>query len=130
MKLLLRLVLAASLAITAYIHAYLFIHGYQHIPMIGTAFLIQASVSFSLALLIVVGGPGWLQWAAAAVAGGSLVAFVLSRTIGVFGFLERGWDPSPYAAISVATEGLCVLLWAGALVRGSALARRPRPVPA
>jgi hypothetical protein len=124
MKLLLRLVLAASLAVTAYIHAYLFIHGYQHIPMIGTAFLIQASVSFSLALLIVVGGPGWLQWAAAAVAGGSLVAFVLSRTIGVFGFLERGWDPSPYAAISVATEGLCVLLWAGALVR------RPRPVRA
>jgi hypothetical protein len=124
MKLLLRLVLAASLAVTAYIHAYLFIHGYQHIPMIGTAFLVQASISFSLALLIVVGGPGWLQWAAAGVAGGSLVAFALSRTIGVFGFLERGWDPSPYAAISVATEGLCVLLWAGALVT------RPRPVPA
>jgi hypothetical protein len=124
MKLLLRLVLAASLAISAYIHAYLFIHGYQHIPMIGTAFLVQASVSFSLALLIVVGGPGWLRWGAAGVAGGSLVAFALSRTIGVFGFLERGWDPSPYAAISVGTEGLCVLLWAGTLVR------RPRPVSA
>src|ERR1700739_4187506 len=130
MKFLLRLGLAVSLAVSAYSHAYLYIHGYQHIPMIGTAFLIQASVSFSLALLIVAGGPGWLQWAAAAVAGGSLVAFVLSRTIGVFGFLERGWGPFPYAAISVATEGLCVLLWAGAWVRGSALARRPRPVPA
>src|SRR5246127_43844 len=128
MKLLLRLVLAASLAVTAYIHAYLFIHGYQHIPMIGTAFLIQASVSFSLALLIVVGGPGWLQWAAAAVAGGSLVAFVLSRTIGVFGFLERGWDPAPHAAISVAAEVLTVLLWGAGLVRASALVRRPRPV--
>jgi hypothetical protein len=124
MKLLLRLVLAASLAVSAYIHAYLYIHGYQHIPMIGTAFLVQASVSLSLALLIVVRGPWWLDWAAAAVAGGSLVAFVLSRTVGVFGFLERGWDPSPYAAVSVATEGLCVLLWAGALVR------RPRSVPA
>ena len=130
MKLLLRLVLAAFLAVTAYIHAYLFIHGYQHIPMIGTAFLIQASVSFSLALLIVAGGPGWLQWAAAAVAGGSLVAFVLSRTVGVFGFLEHGWDPAPHAAISVAAEALTVLLWAVGLVRGSALARRPRPVPA
>ena len=116
MKILLRLALAASLAVTAAIHAYLYIHGYQHIPMIGTAFLIQASVSFSLALLIVAGGPGWLQWAAAAVAGGSLGAFVLSRTIGLFGFSERGWDPSPYAAISVGTEVLCVLLWASALV--------------
>jgi hypothetical protein len=130
MKFLLRLALAVSLAASAYSHAYLYIHGYQHIPMIGTAFLIQASVSFSLALLIVAGGPGWLQWAAAAVAGGSLVAFVLSRTVGVFGFLERGWDPAPHAAVSVAAEALTVLLWAVGLVRAGALVRRPRPVPA
>jgi hypothetical protein len=130
MKFLLRLGLAVSLAVSAYSHAYLYIHGYQHIPMIGTAFLIQASASFALALLIVAGGPGWLQWAAAAVAGGSLVAFVLSRTVGVFGFLERGWDPAPHAVITVAAEVVCVLLWAGGLVRGSALVRRPRPVPA
>jgi hypothetical protein len=130
MKFLLRLGLAVSLAVSAYSHAYLYIHGYQHIPMIGTAFLIQASVSFSLALLIVAGGPGWLQWAAAAVAGGSLVAFALSRTVGVFGFLEHGWDPAPHAAISVAAEALTVLLWAVGLVRAGALVRRPRPVPA
>jgi hypothetical protein len=130
MKFLLRLGLAVSLAISAYSHAYLYIHGYQHIPMIGNAFLVQASVSFALALLIVAGGPGWLQWAAAAVAGGSLVAFVLSRTVGVFGFLERGWDPSPYAAISVATEVLTVLLWAAGLVRAGALVRWRRPAPA
>ena len=130
MKFLLRLGLAVSLAVSAYSHAYLYIHGYQHIPMIGTAFLIQASVSFSLALLIVAGGPGWLQWAAAAVAGGSLVAFVLSRTVGVFGFLERGWDPAPHAAISVAAEVLTVVLWAVGLVGAGVLVRRPRPVPA
>ena len=117
MKFLLRLGLAVSLAVSAASHAYLYIHGYQHIPTIGPAFLIQASVSFSLALLIVVGGPWWLDWAAAAMAGGSLVAFVLSRTIGLFGFSERGWDPSPHAAIAVVAEVLCVLLWAGALVR-------------
>jgi hypothetical protein len=130
MKFLLRLGLAVSLAVSAYSHAYLYIHGYQHIPMIGTAFLIQASVSFSLALLIVAGGPGWLQWAAAAVAGGSLVAFVLSRTVGVFGFLERGWDPAPHAAISVAAEVLTVVLWAVGLVGAGVLVRRSRPVPA
>jgi hypothetical protein len=126
MKFLLRLGLAAALAVSAFSHAYLYIHGYQHIPMIGTAFLIQASVSFSLAVLIVAGGPWWLDWAAAAMAGGSLVAFALSRTIGLFGFSERGWDPSPHAAVTVAAEVLCVLLWAGGWVR---LPRR-RPVPA
>jgi hypothetical protein len=124
MRFFLRLGLAASLAVSAVSHAYLYIHGYQHIPMIGTAFLIQASVSFALSLLIVVGGPWWLEWAAAAVAGGSLVAFTLSRTIGLFGFSERGWDPSPHAVISVAAEVLTVLLWAGALVGW----RRPKPV--
>jgi hypothetical protein len=115
--LMLRVGLAASLVVSAASHAYLYVHGYQHIPRIGTAFLIQASVSFAVALLIVVGGPVWLRWAAAAVAGGSLVAFALSRTIGLFGFAERGWDPSPYAASSVAAEVVTVLLWAGALVK-------------
>jgi hypothetical protein len=123
MKFILRLGLAASLAISAASHAYLYIHGYQHIPTIGTAFLIQASVSFALALLILVGGPGWLRWAAAAVAGGSVVAFALSRTVGLFGFAERGWDPSPHAAISVGAEVLTVLLWAGGLLRWRAAGR-------
>ena len=114
---LLRIGIAATLAVSAADHAYLYIHGYHYIPTIGTAFLIQASVSFAVALLIVLGGPGWLRWVAAAVAGGSLVAFFLSRTVGLFGFSERGWDPSPHAAITVVAEALCVLLWAGAVVR-------------
>lgn len=120
MKFLLQICLAVSLAVSAASHAYSYVHGYQYIPMIGTAFLIQASVSFALALLIIVGGPGWLRWLAAAVAGGSLVAFVLSRTVGLFGFTEAGWEPSPHAAISVGAEALTVLLWAASV-------RLPRP---
>jgi hypothetical protein len=105
--------IGGSLAVSAAGHAHLYVHGYRHIPSIGTGFLLQASVSFALAALILVGGPAWLRWAAAAVAGGSLVAFVLSRTVGVMGFTERGWDPSPYAALSVGAELVTVLLWAG-----------------
>ncbi len=116
MNFLLRLGLALSLVVSAASHAYLYIHGYQHIPKIGTAFQIQASIFFALAVLILAGGPGWLRWVAAAGAGGSLVAFVLSRTVGLFGFTEFGWEPSPYAASSVVAEVLTVLLWAGGLV--------------
>jgi hypothetical protein len=131
MTFLLRIGLALSLAVSATSHSYLYIHGYHYIPTIGAAFLIQASVSFALALLILVGGPGWLSWAAAAVAGGSLVAFGLSRTIGLFGFAERGWEPSPHAAISVSAEALTVLLWAGALVgwRRPSAGQRPSSIP-
>ncbi len=117
MRMLLRLGLAVALAVSAFSHAYLYIHGYQHIPMIGTAFLIQASVSFSLALLIAASGPWWVEWSAAALAGGSLVGFVLSRTVGLLGFSERSWDPSPHAALTAVAEVLCVLLWAAAFVR-------------
>ncbi|MGO9507294.1 MAG: hypothetical protein ACLPXZ_08115 [Mycobacterium sp.] len=123
-----RVGLATSLATSAFSHAYLYIHGYQHIPTIGTAFLIQASVSFAVAVLIFVGGPGWLRWAAAAVAGGSLVAFFLSRTVGLFGFSERGWEPSPCAAISVGAEVVTVALWAVVLVgRGRRAKEQPQP---
>lgn len=122
---LLRVGLAASLALGAASHAYLYVHGYRHIPDIGAAFLIQASASVAIALLILLGGPGWLRWAAAAVAGGSLAAFLLSRTVGLLGFSERGWDPAPHAAIAVGAEVLTVLLWAVDLA--TRRDREPRP---
>lgn len=108
---LVRLGLAGSLIISAAGHAYLYVRGYQHIPNIGPAFMAQASLSFAIGLLILVGGPAWLRWAGAAVAAGSLAAFALSRTVGLFGFSERGWEPAPYAAVSVAAEVVTVVLW-------------------
>jgi hypothetical protein len=111
-----RIGIAVAVAVSGISHAYLYIHGYRHIPTIGTAFLVQASVSLALAALILLGGPAWLRWAAAMLAGGSLVAFALSRTAGLFGFSEQGWQPSPHAAISVATELLTVGLWAAYLL--------------
>jgi hypothetical protein len=111
-----RIGIAAALAVSGISHAYLYIHGYQHIPTIGAAFILQASVSFAVAALILIGGPGWLRWAAAMVAGGALVAFVLSRTVGLFGFSERGWQPSPHAAVSVVAELLTVGLWVAYLI--------------
>ncbi len=123
MNFLIRLGLALSLIVSAASHAYLYVHGYQHIPKIGTAFQVQASIFFALAVLILVGGPDWLRWVAAAGAGGSLVAFVLSRTVGLLGFTEMGWEPSPYAAGSVVAEVLTVLFWASGLVGWRAAGR-------
>jgi hypothetical protein len=111
-----RIGIAAALAVGGISHAYLYIHGYQHIPTIGTAFLAQASVSLAVAALILLGGPAWLRWAAAMLAGGSLVAFALSRTIGLFGFAEQGWQPSPHAVVDVVAEVLTVGLWVAYLL--------------
>jgi hypothetical protein len=113
-----RIGIAVVVAVSGISHAYLYIHGYRHIPTIGTAFVVQASVSLAIAALILVGGPAWLRWAAAMLAGGSLVAFALSRTVGLFGFSERGWQPSPHAAVSLVAELLTVVFWAAYLIEG------------
>ena len=109
-RLAVRIGIAATLAISGVIHAYLYIHGYQYIPTIGTAFLLQASVFCALAVLILAGGPAWLRWAGGVASVAALAAFALSRTVGLFGFTERGWQPSPHAAVSVIAEVLTVAL--------------------
>jgi hypothetical protein len=110
----LRAGISLTLAVSGLIHAELYVHGYRYVPTIGPAFLVQASVFVALAILIAVGGPRWLQWVAGLGALGSLVAFALSRTVGIFGFVEHGWNPAPQALVSVLAEVLTVVLCAAA----------------
>jgi hypothetical protein len=117
----LRIAIAASLAASGVIHAYLYIHGYRDIPTVGLAFLVQGSVFCALAVLVLAGGPAWLQLVAVIGATASLAAFALSRTVGLFGFSETGWQPAPYAVITVIAEVLTLLL-----VGTTALRQRPR----
>lgn len=111
-----------SMAVSGVVHAYLYVHGYRDIPTIGPAFLAQASVFCAVGVLILVGGPAWLRLVAVLGAGGSLLAFALSRTTGLFGFSETGWEPSPYALVSVIAEALTIVL-----VGAAAMRRRSRP---
>ena len=110
-----RIAIAASLAASGVIHAYLYIHGYHQIATVGTAFLIQGSAFVALAILILLGGPRWLHWAAGLAASGSLIAFALSRTVGLLGFVEHGWEP-PYGPLTVIAEMLTVLIVAVPLI--------------
>ena len=115
----LRVGITVSADVGGAVHAYLYANDYRDIPTVGPAFLFQGSAMSSLALLILIGGLMWLSLAAGAGAAGSLVVFSMSRTVGLFGFTETGWEPSPYAVLSVVAEGLAVVL-VGVLV----LARR------
>ncbi|PXX62247.1 hypothetical protein DFR70_107114 [Nocardia tenerifensis] len=112
---LLRVGISAALVVGGYFHADLYGRGYRYIHFIGPSFLVQAAVSFALAVLVLV-GPWTMRLAAAGLAGGSLVAFALSRTTGIAGFSEIGWDPAPQAALSVAAEVITVILCAASLL--------------
>ena len=118
----LRAGIGVTLAVSGLIHADLYIHGYRQIPVIGTAFALQGAALCALAVLIALGGPWWMWCAGALLSAGTLVGFVLSRTVGVFGFAETGWNPAPQALISVVAELLTVTLVA--LTAGRALGRR------
>jgi hypothetical protein len=112
-----RAAIGASVAVSGFVHAYLYADGYRDIPTVGTAFLLQGSVFCALAVLILAGGPAWLRLVAAAGAAASLVAFALSRTVGLAGFTETGWQPAPYAMVSVIAEIVTVVLVAATAVR-------------
>ncbi|MFF0487406.1 hypothetical protein ACFYTQ_00140 [Nocardia sp. NPDC004068] len=103
-----RVLVSAGLVITGYVHVDLYGHGYRVIHVIGPGFLVQAAVSFALAALVLV-GPWTLRVAAALLGLGSVAAFVLSRTTGLFGFSETGWEPVPQAALALAAEVVVVL---------------------
>ena len=111
----LRVVIAAGLVIGGASHAYLYLHGYSQVPTIGPAFLIQASGSFAIAVLLLFGNALIPRLAAAGLAVGALVGFVLSRTVGIGAFIEHGFDPAPQALISVLAEvavlALLVVAW-------------------
>jgi hypothetical protein len=116
MNLSVRLGAAVCLAFSGYVHALLYVQGYRTINVIGPAFLLQASGSFAVALLLSLGAPWYIRLAGVGLAGGALAGFVLSRTVGVFGFVEYGWEPSPWALLSVLAEVVAVLLLAFPLV--------------
>lgn len=104
LPLLARVGAAGCLAASGVIHAQLYLHGYRTLPRIGPAFLLQASGSVAVALLLLITSAAVLRLTAAALAAGALAGFAASRTIGVFGFIEYGLQPAPQALISVLVE--------------------------
>jgi hypothetical protein len=118
---------ALATAVTGYVHANLYVDGgYRVIHVVGPAFLLLSSGAFAIAALLLVGGSLVSRLGAAAVAAGALGGFVMSRTVGVFGFTERGLQPAPQALISLVSEvgALALLLCWEALIRRSRAAAR------
>ncbi|MFB6963336.1 hypothetical protein ACFCYB_41920 [Streptomyces sp. NPDC056309] len=128
----LRVAIAATLAGSGYIHAQLYIDEYRFIHVVGPLFLLQASVSFAVAALLLIGMPPLLKLAAAGVALGALGGFAASRTVGVFGFTEHGLQPAPQALLSILAETgtlLLLAIWQALVTRQQRAARPPLRAP-
>jgi hypothetical protein len=136
---------AALVATGGYVHFCLYRHGYRTIPKIGVGFLLQVVTSAIVAAALVIGPHRVARLAhltdrlagtltglgAAALAGGTLAAFALTRTPGgLFNFRERGLQPAPQALVALVAE-VGVLAALGAwLVADHVRQRQVRPVRA
>jgi hypothetical protein len=122
---------AATVAGSGYIHAQLYSEGYRYIHVVGVLFYVQAAMSFIVAAVllaaVVVRPPVLVQLAGAGTAVGALGGFVASRTVGVFGFIEHGFQPSPQALLSVLAESATILFTAAAVSWHLVRSRRGAP---
>lgn len=106
---------AAMIAASAVIHLHLWLIGYRHIHLIGPAFFFQAVSGLALAVILLCYHRLITLAAGAAFCGGSVIALVLSATVGFLG-LHDGLGV-PWATWSLATElaGFVVLLACAAI---------------
>jgi hypothetical protein len=105
---------AAMIAASALIHLHLWIAGYKHIHLIGPAFLFQAISGLALAVLLVAFRRLALVVAGLLFCAGSVLALLLSATVGFLG-LHDGLGV-PWAGWSLATELAGFLVLTGCAV--------------
>lgn len=104
-----RIVAALLLLAGGAVHLDLWQGGYQAIPYVGPLFLLNVVLSVAVALVVLVRMNKVTVAAGVALAVGSLTALVLSRTVGLLGFMESRWTPD--ALRTVAAEfGVIVAL--------------------
>lgn len=120
---------ALAVAVGGWEHAYLYHRGYSDIDTIGTLFLVNAVASLGAVLVLLARRPLPFVLLSLAISVGSLIAIVLTRTTGLFGFEESGYDSRAVLTI-VAEVAAVVLTVAGAVLaradlRGDPPAREP-----
>ena len=118
--LVLRILGAALLAGTGWIHQHLWAAGYDTIAWIGPLFLLDAIGGFVLAAAVLLAPRRLLVWPAAAGALleiGTLGGLVLSSTIGLFGFVESTAAELYWQSVAVEIAGFVVLVALAALCR-------------
>jgi hypothetical protein len=84
----LRLAGAGLLAVTGAIHLDLYLTAYRSIPVIGPLFLLQVIAAFGLAAAVLASGSRLAAAAGAGFALSTLGGYLLSVSIGLFGFKE------------------------------------------
>ncbi len=106
---------AVAILIGGLIHLELYFRGgYRSFPNanLGRSFLLNGVASVIVAAALLVRRDVLVRLAGIGVAAGTLIAFYLTRETdkGIFGFTEKGFEPSPQAALALIVEIVAVVV--------------------
>ena len=122
----LRLAAAGLLGWIGYIHWHLWQEGYKYIPTNGPLFLLDAIAAVLLALVRLTWPRPLAGLAGAAFTAGTILALVISLSVGLFGFRES--ISASYVVQSLALESVTVIIlltWTA--ITAAAVLHHPRP---
>src|SRR4051794_16311672 len=116
-----RVVAASALLVGGLVHLDLYFrYGYRDFPNenLGRSFVANGIASVVVAAALLVRRDMIIRIIGIAIAAATLGAFFMSRNLdnGIFGFTEKGWDPSPHAALSLTAEIVAVVVLAASFV--------------
>jgi hypothetical protein len=94
------------------IHFHLWATGYNAIPKIGPLFLAQSISAFVLAAWLVIRPSLVIAVAALGLAAGTIVGFLVTVWVGLFGFTDS--FSAPYASVALIAESGALAVLAGA----------------
>jgi hypothetical protein len=121
---------ALAVAVGGWEHAYLYHRGYSDIDTIGPLFLVNAVASLATVLVLLARRPVPFVVLSLAISIGSLVAIVLTRTTGLFGFEESGYDSRAVLTIVAEVAAVVLTVAGAALARGDLRGAPPSRAPA
>ncbi len=110
----LRGLVAAAVLLSADIHLVLWLDGFADIPVIGPLFLVNVVAGLLLGVGMLIVRHWLLTFLAAGFGAATFAAYLISRTVGLFGVQEQTWDPqavlAAVAEIVAAVGGLVLLV--------------------
>lgn len=104
-----RLLAAAFVVASGVMHLNLWLDGYRGIPHIGPLFLVNFTASVVLGAALLIRGGFRPILLALAFSVGSLVALVVSRTVGLLGFSET-WTPQALQTLAFELGAILMLV--------------------
>jgi plastocyanin len=116
-----RVIAAAAILVGGLVHLDLYFrYGYRDFPNanLGRSFVANGIASVIVAAALLLRREAIIRLIGIVLAAGTLVAFFMSRHLdkGIFGFTEKGWEPSPQATIAFVAEVVAIVVLAASFV--------------